>query len=135
MILPWSWISFVSIEFAFTVWWNTCFEAPVIFDTSAQTNLLKEYLVKHMESTFSNFYPIWVTQTMGWCTDRASGEAGVVNENESKRAFHIEDLFFSVILIRNFRIPYSYSLKRKRSRLSVIRRLWSQIFNLKSSLR
>ena len=29
-----------------------------------------------------------------------------------ERAFHIEDLFFSVILIRNFRIPYSYSLKR-----------------------
>ena len=39
---PWSWISFVSIEFlAFTVWWITCFESPVIFDTSAQTNLLK----------------------------------------------------------------------------------------------
>ena len=36
----------------------------------------------------------------------------VSNESESKRAFQIEDLFFSLILIRNFRIPFSYSLKR-----------------------
>ena len=30
----------------------------------------------------------------------------------SERAFHIEDLFVSLILIRNFRFPYSYTLKR-----------------------
>ena len=29
MVLPWSWISFESIEFwAFIVWWNTRFESP-----------------------------------------------------------------------------------------------------------
>ena len=39
-----------------------------------------------------------------------SFEASLTLNN--KRAFQIEDLFFSLILIRNFRIPYSYSLKR-----------------------
>ena len=44
-------------------------------------------------------------------------------DNFSDRRFR-----FFLILIRNFRIPYSYSLKRYESELSVVCRLWSQIF-------
>ena len=46
-------------------------------------------------------------------------------DNFSDRRFR-----FFLILIRNFRIPYSYSLKRYESGLSVVCRLWSQNFQI-----
>ena len=59
IILPWSWISFVSIEFwALMVWWNTRFEAPVIFDTSANTNLLKRIISKTFGVQILEFPPM-----------------------------------------------------------------------------
>ena len=59
MTLPWSWISFESIEFwAFTDWWITRFEVPAICETSAHTNLLKWILSWASRSKVQNFPPI-----------------------------------------------------------------------------
>ena len=64
IFLPWSWISFVNIEFwALTVWWNTRFEALVVFDTSAQINLLKRII---LSKTFSVQILAFVLWTILW---------------------------------------------------------------------
>ena len=52
----------------------------------------------------------WMLLSLRWPSTIISKFLRKISMKIPERSFHIEDLFFSLILIRNFRIPYSYSL-------------------------